>query len=75
VWLFTLFNHRTQETEHEDLGVQGQSTDTEQIPGQPSLGSEGVRKQKAGDDTIEQGPCSSPSKQHNSAASAMWLWL
>ena len=27
----------------------------EQVPGQPSLGSEGVGKQKAGDNVIEQG--------------------
>ena len=45
------FNARRQN--HADLWVQGQST--EQVPGQPSLGSEGVGKQKAGDDVIEQG--------------------
>jgi len=45
------------------------------FPGRRSLGSEGVGKQKAGDNVIEQGPCSSPSKQQNSSASAMWLWL
>ena len=35
---------------HADLCVQGQST--EQDPGQPSLGSEGVGKQKASDNVI-----------------------
>jgi hypothetical protein len=35
------------------ISVQGQST--EQDPGKPSLGSEGVRKQKANDNVIEQG--------------------
>jgi hypothetical protein len=38
---------------HADLCVQGQST--EQDPGQPSLGSEGVGKQKASDNVIVQG--------------------
>ena len=42
----------------------------EQVLGQPSLDSEGIGKQKAGDNVIEKGPCSSPSKQQNSAASA-----
>ena len=36
--------------------VQGQST--EQNPGQPSVGSEGVGKQKAGNNVIEQGATS-----------------
>ena len=35
------------------LRVQGQST--EQAASQPSLGSEGVRKQKAGENVIERG--------------------
>jgi hypothetical protein len=60
-----------------DLWVQGQST--EQVPGQPSLGSEGVGKQKAGDNIIKQDfiikTCSSSSKQQDLAALAMWLWL
>jgi hypothetical protein len=44
---------------HADLWVQGQST--EQVPGQPSLDSEWVGKQKAGDNVIEQGdPLSQP---------------
>jgi hypothetical protein len=35
-----------------------------------------VLEQKAGDNVIEQGgPCSSPSKQQNSAALATWFWL
>ena len=38
---------------HADLLVQGQSI--EQVPGQPSLGCEGVGEQKAGDNVIEQG--------------------
>ena len=35
-----------------DLWVQGQSI--EQVPGQPSLGSEGVGEQKTGDNVIEE---------------------
>ena len=42
--------------------------DREQVPGQPSLGSEGVGKQKTGDNVIEQGghvpvPASSRAQQ------------
>ena len=43
-----------------DLWIQGKST--EQVPGQPSLGSEDVENLKAGDHVIER-PWSSPSKQ------------
>ena len=38
---------------HTDLWVQGQST--KQVPGQPSLGGEGVEKQKTSENVIEQG--------------------
>ena len=47
--LFPAFRRQS----HADLRVQGPST--KQIPEQPSLGSEGVGKQKAGDNAIEQG--------------------
>lgn len=45
------FDPRIQETKP-FRSVQGQST--KQVPEQPSLGHEGVRKQKAGDNLIKQ---------------------
>jgi hypothetical protein len=37
--------------------MQSQVQSTEKVPGKPSLGSERVGKQKAGDDVIEQEGC------------------
>lgn len=51
------FDPRIQETKP-FRSVQGQST--KQVPEQPSLGHEGVRKQKAGDNVIEQGDMLQP---------------
>jgi hypothetical protein len=47
------FNPSIQRQSHADLWVQGQST--EQFPGWPSLGNEGVGKQKAGNNVKEKG--------------------
>ena len=59
-------NPRRQALRHADLHVQGQST--EKDPGEPSLGSEGVGKQKTSDYVIVQGghvlvPASSRTRQ------------
>ena len=49
---------------------------TEQVQQQPRLGNEGEKKQKAGEDVIEQrGHVPAPSKQQNFAALAMWFFL
>jgi hypothetical protein len=49
---------------HADLLVQGQSR--EQVPGQPSLGSEGIGKQKVSN-RIRSRACSNLRKQQNFA--------
>ena len=64
------FDPRFQETEPS----RSQNSRSEQLLGQPNLGSEGVVNEKAGDNVIEQGSHDpAPASKKNSPTSARWL--